>query len=253
MSLFPGAISSFAGFTSGHTLSADSHAAQHNSEQAEIIATQTKIGTGASTPVASQVLRGTGTGTSSWGQVALTTDVTGVLPVGSGGTGQGTLTNLPLVSPVITSGGSWSGSPTLTTPTIASFTNAQHDHSNAAGGGNIPFAGLLPTIFSGQVQSQVNAGTGGGAIWWINLGGVKLMWIQSASKTSFNSPTYTFTLPAFFTTISTILPSIAALGTDVSQVVVPASVSISNISLFFNSIANSAGALLTASLLVIGT
>lgn len=31
---------------------------------------------------------------------------------------------------------------TLTTPTIGSFTNAEHDHSNAAGGGNIPIASV---------------------------------------------------------------------------------------------------------------
>lgn len=31
---------------------------------------------------------------------------------------------------------------TLTTPTIASFANATHDHSNAAGGGNIPEASI---------------------------------------------------------------------------------------------------------------
>jgi len=33
-------------------------------------------------------------------------------------------------------------SPTLLTPTIASFTNAQHDHSNAAGGGQIGNSGI---------------------------------------------------------------------------------------------------------------
>lgn len=93
MSIFPGAISSFAGFTSSHTLAADNHAAQHNSEQAEIVAVQTKVGTGASTPTSGVVLRGTGVGTSAWADVDLTTDVTGVLPVANGGTGGSTAAN----------------------------------------------------------------------------------------------------------------------------------------------------------------
>lgn len=40
---------------------------------------------------------------------------------------------------------------TLTTPTIGSFTNATHDHSNAAGGGTILFAnlGTKPTTLAG--------------------------------------------------------------------------------------------------------
>ena len=50
------------------------------------IALETKIGIDASTPTNNKVLRGTGTGTSSWAQAVLTTDVTGVLPVANGGT-----------------------------------------------------------------------------------------------------------------------------------------------------------------------
>ena len=43
-------------------------------------AAENKIGTGASTPTANKVLRATGTGTSAWAQVNLSTDVTGTLP-----------------------------------------------------------------------------------------------------------------------------------------------------------------------------
>lgn len=85
---YPGAIPTFAGFTAGHTLAVDNHAAQHNLEQSEIVAIATKIGTGASTPTSGMVLRSNGAGTSVWGQVVLTTDVTGVLP----------LANLPTTS-----------------------------------------------------------------------------------------------------------------------------------------------------------
>ncbi len=86
MAAYPGAIASFAGFTSTHTLAADNHAAQHNLEQGEIVAVQTKVGTGASTPAVNQVLKGGAGGSSSWGQVILSSDVTGVLPVANGGT-----------------------------------------------------------------------------------------------------------------------------------------------------------------------
>ncbi len=61
--------------------------------------------------------------------------VTGFI-VGTGNTQ--TLTNKTLTSPVINTptitGGTMTGT-TLTTPTISDFTNAQHNHSNAAGGG----------------------------------------------------------------------------------------------------------------------
>ncbi len=102
---FPTALPSFSGFTSSHTLAEDNHAAQHNLEQTEIVAVATKIGTGASTPTSGTVLRGTGASTSAWGQVVLTSDVTGTLPLANGGLGVATLaefktTYLSLVYPV---------------------------------------------------------------------------------------------------------------------------------------------------------
>lgn len=87
MASYPSSLASFSGFSASHTLSADNHAAQHNLEQGEVLATQAKLGTGASTPIAGTVLRGTGTGTTAYGDVVLTTDVTGTLPVANGGTG----------------------------------------------------------------------------------------------------------------------------------------------------------------------
>lgn len=126
MGVFPGSIPSFAGFVSTHTLAQDTHAAQHNLEQSEISAIATKVGTGASTPIANRVLAGDGVGTSSWSQVNLTNTVTGVLPQANGGTGTTSATGTGAVvyqtsptinTPVITN-------PTLTTDTVSEFTSA---------------------------------------------------------------------------------------------------------------------------------
>ena len=71
-------------------------------------------------------------------------------------TGTETLTNKTLTTPTINSG-------VVVTPTIASFTNATHDHSNAAGGGNIPqtsVTGLLASLSSKADGSTVTAHTG---------------------------------------------------------------------------------------------
>lgn len=67
-----------------------SHAGLHDNTNDAIKAIEAKLGTGASTPSANKVLRGTGAGTTAFGQVDLTADVTGVLPAANGGTG-GTL------------------------------------------------------------------------------------------------------------------------------------------------------------------
>lgn len=96
-------------------------AALNGSQNDAIIALETKIGTGISTPVNNTVLRGNGVGTSTFAQVGLTTDVTGILPIANGGTGSATqnfvdfnstqtLTNKTLTSA------------TLTTPTITNAT-----------------------------------------------------------------------------------------------------------------------------------
>ena len=90
-------------YTGAETLSAAGHAEAHN-------AYESKIGIGASTPIASRLLRGTGTGTSAWAQAVLTTDVTGTLPVANGGTGVTASTGT--VAVVL------STSPTLVTPIL---------------------------------------------------------------------------------------------------------------------------------------
>lgn len=145
MASFPGSLASFAGFTAAHTLAADNHAAQHNLEQSEILAVQTKVGTGSSTPTANKVLTGTGTGTSNWSQVDLTTTVTGVLPVANGGIGQTSLTGLilpnlitsnPVISGTITGSATYD-TPILIQPMITDYTNAVHTHISGVQGGQL--------------------------------------------------------------------------------------------------------------------
>lgn len=128
----------------------------------DISALATKMGTGSATPSAGKVLRASGSGTSTWGAVDLTADVTGTLPVANGGTGitalgagvatfLGTPSSANLASAVTGETGSGAlvfgtsptiATPTLTTPTIASFASATHDHSNAAGGGTLTHTAL---------------------------------------------------------------------------------------------------------------
>jgi hypothetical protein len=163
---FPGALASFIGFVAGNTLKVDVHASQHNLEQAEILAVQTKVGTGSSTPASGTVLRGNGAGTSIWGQVALTTDVTGVLPIANGGNGTTSTTG---------SGSAVFGtSPTLSQPIVSDFTTAQHNHTNAAGGGALPLIARITTFTANgtytpnanllycQIECVGGGGAGGG-------------------------------------------------------------------------------------------
>jgi hypothetical protein len=77
--------------------------------------------------------------------------------------------------------------------------------------GKVGFAELLSTIFSGQVQSQANAGTAGGTIYYVNLGGIKIAWgVSNSGLTMATTPVgYGFTLPAsFFSTVQAAIPTV---------------------------------------------
>ena len=113
---------------SGNATNNPSHAGQHDNENDAIKAIQAKVGIGASTPTAGKVFRATSTGVSGWGQLVLSTDVAGftsaeLKALVSDETGSGLLV--------------FGTSPTLITPVIASFATAQHNHTNAAGGGQL--------------------------------------------------------------------------------------------------------------------
>lgn len=70
-----------ASHANGDQVSLDITASSNNAKNNAIIALETKLGIGSSTPITGTVLRGTGTGSSAYGQVNLTSDVTGVLPM----------------------------------------------------------------------------------------------------------------------------------------------------------------------------
>lgn len=109
--------------TAGDKLNNPDHITHHQTEDDTLEAVQTKLGTGASsqTPAASRFLVGTGAGTSDWSKVVPTGTVVG-------DTDTQTLT-----------------SKTLTTPTIGSFTNANHDHEDSSGGAILTGAALTST------------------------------------------------------------------------------------------------------------
>lgn len=101
--------------SAGNFTNNPSHAGTHDNESQAIIALETKLGIGSSTAIANTVLRGTGVGTSAFGSLVLSTDITGILPVANGGTGVTTSTGTG--STVL------STSPIITTPHISSIVN----------------------------------------------------------------------------------------------------------------------------------
>lgn len=128
---FPSSLPSYAGLNAGQTLQADNHTAQTNAQQADTVALATKLGTGASTPTSTSALVGNGTGTSTWGQVALTSMVSGVLSTSNGGTGTTSTTGTgsvvygtaPTISNPTESGGTYN-SATIPNPTITYNNNS---------------------------------------------------------------------------------------------------------------------------------
>jgi hypothetical protein len=83
---------------------------------------------------------------------------------------------------------------TLTTPTIGSFTNAAHDHSNAAGGGTVSHASLssIGTNTHAQVDTHIAATEAHGATGAV-VGTTNLQTLTDKTLTSpvINTPTLT--------------------------------------------------------------
>jgi hypothetical protein len=107
------------------------------------------------------------TSTSVDGEIALFSGTTGKILKRATGTGIATLTSgvLSVTSTTGTGTVVLSSSPTIVTPTIASFTNAQHDHGSAAGGGTINHSSLSGlTIGDPHTQYVVISGRSGGQV-----------------------------------------------------------------------------------------
>lgn len=216
MATFPGSLAFFAGFTATHTLAQDNHAAQHNLEQAEILAVQTKVGIDGSADANSLTYKMAAVETTNSNQdseiAALFNDITTLMA------------NVSSLLASLATKASLTGTETLTnktlvTPIIASFINALHNHQNNAGGGQLDFGALLSNIFGSQVQTQANAGSAGGTMYFINLGGIKILWGESANNAvGQGGATLGITFPtSFFTTLQAIIYSPAFVGTSANQ------------------------------------
>lgn len=115
MANFPTSQDSLTNPLSSSLANSPSHAQQHGDANDAIEAIEAKLGTGASTPAAGKLLRGTGSGTSAWDKDAPSGAVVGT-------TDSQSLSNKTLVSPVIT-GGSIDNT-ALTIDTIGEHTSA---------------------------------------------------------------------------------------------------------------------------------
>lgn len=153
---FPTSLDNFTNPSPTDKLNNPSHSTQHQQANDAIEALEAKLGVGASTPTSGKVLRATGTGTTAYGQVDLTTDVASF-----------TSANLrtALSDETGTGAAVFATSPTLTTPTIADFTNAQHDHGDADDGGAlatgaVSSAGILATgvVTSPKLSTELQKG-----------------------------------------------------------------------------------------------
>lgn len=118
-----------------------SNAAINDNQNDAIIAIQTKLGTGASTPTSGKFLTGTGVGTSSWANTVPSGTVVGTSDIQ-------TLTNKTLTSPTI-------NSPTITNATIT---------ADAITGYTVATTGTVygVTVAAGVISSPTLSGTVGG-------------------------------------------------------------------------------------------
>lgn len=194
-------------------------------QNSAVIALETKLGINSSTATTGSVLLGTGTGASTWGTLT-SSYVTNAQ--GSGAfvfATSPTITAATLTTPII-------NNPTLNTDSVVGFTTSNNGtvYGISVSGGKIGTAAIgnnavlsgqlgLSSSYSGGVASQANAGNAGGTFYYVNLGGLKMLWCLSNTglSTSSSGNIYVFTLPTFFSTVQHVVVGVAAQVTDGGQ------------------------------------
>jgi len=137
--------------SSGNFTNAPSLAGLNDNQNDALIATQTKVGIGASTPTSGKFLTGTGTGTSAWANT---------VPAGTvvGTSDSQTLTNKTLTSPTISS-------PVITNATISTDLITGYTTSNTGTVYGIPVTtGVINTAGTINGASLVSASVGSTAL-----------------------------------------------------------------------------------------
>jgi hypothetical protein len=128
--------------------------------------------------------------------------------------------------------------------------------TNAMLAGSIAFSKLLSTIFGDQVQTQANAGTGGGTINYLNLGGIKLMWGVTGPLATNGVGQHAFTVippTSFFTTAPKVFANPTSFVVDTNQHAQIGTVTTSSIQLIIYNITGSGGAGASINYFAIGT
>lgn len=144
---------------------------------------------------------------------------------------------------------------TLTNKTIdaASNTITNLDASTLAESA-VTYAKLLSTIFSGQVQTYTNTASCGGTFYYVNLGGIKLVFgtTNSISTAAGGATSFSINMPSsFLTTVRARFSNVSSLTVQPSQYV-NTSCTTTSADGFVVSVAAS-GATAKVDLLVIGT
>lgn len=150
MSNFPTSLdnsSSLPNPTGISTQASPDHASLHVNENSAIIAAETKLGIGASTPTSTMLLRGTGVGTSAWDKVAPTGTIVGT-------TDSQTLTNKILTSPTINTPNITNA--TITADTISGFSSASTGtiYGMSVTAGILASAALVNTVNTAAIQTN---------------------------------------------------------------------------------------------------
>jgi len=162
--------------SSGNFTNAPSLAGLNDNQNDALIATQTKLGIGASTPTSGKFLTGTGTGTSAWANT---------VPAGTvvGTSDSQTLTNKTLTSPTISS-------PVITNATISTDLITGYTTSNTGTVYGIPITtGVINTAGTINGASLVASSVTSTAIADSNVGRTKINWSTFSNniKSTFNT------------------------------------------------------------------